>query len=433
MAAPLRVLLVCSKYPPEYSGSGHRLHRTYGRLAKKFGVQWDVLCGSVAENRSARYTHEGVSVTRMACKPFPISGTGPSKRDGLARWLALKAGRRLALFVNYWCEALPAFLFLWRHRGYDALHVAGSNAVTSAALIFGRVTGAPLVYEIVNETTRPFPYRPFLLSWLDSASYQRRIPVVCISERLRDMCRRHGLGENLWCRPNPVDEERFFVDRSQRDAARAASPFGPLDKVVAYVSLFIPRKNQIFLVDVLARLPEQFKLFLAGPVVGQGPNQARDRRYVDEIRRRVAALGLEKRVFIQEGFVERTDLHIKMADVFAFPTTDEGLGTPMLESLACGVPVVASRLPGVTDVWVRDGYNGYVEDLEPAAFAEKIRMAAGLSAAGLDESAGRVRARAGTRAIDRMYEALLRSTAAGRPVIPSGTSAPPAVSVEAAS
>lgn len=52
--------------------------------------------------------------------------------------------------------------------------------------------------------------------------------------------------------------------------------------------------------------------------------------------------------------------HHRLADVFAFPSVDrsEAFGVAALEALACGVPVVASDLPGVRTI-VRDGETGF--------------------------------------------------------------------------
>lgn len=61
------------------------------------------------------------------------------------------------------------------------------------------------------------------------------------------------------------------------------------------------------------------------------------------------------------GFITRDVLasKYKMADMFVFPTLGEGYGLVVLESLACGVPVICSNLAGGDDA-IRDGVNGYI-------------------------------------------------------------------------
>ena len=49
----------------------------------------------------------------------------------------------------------------------------------------------------------------------------------------------------------------------------------------------------------------------------------------------------------------------EMADLFVFPTLGEGYGLVVLESLACGVPVLCSNLAGGDDA-IQEGVNGYV-------------------------------------------------------------------------
>ena len=61
------------------------------------------------------------------------------------------------------------------------------------------------------------------------------------------------------------------------------------------------------------------------------------------------------------GFITRDVLasKYKMADLFVFPTLGEGYGLVVLESLACGVPVLCSNLAGGDDA-IQEGVNGYV-------------------------------------------------------------------------
>ncbi len=55
MLRPPRILLVSSKYPPEYFGSGNRVHALYRRLMEDHGIRVEVLAGAMTENTCASY------------------------------------------------------------------------------------------------------------------------------------------------------------------------------------------------------------------------------------------------------------------------------------------------------------------------------------------------------------------------------------------
>ena len=86
-------------------------------------------------------------------------------------------------------------------------------------------------------------------------------------------------------------------------------------------------------------------------IVGEGS-------YKDALAVQAQALGLEKSV-IFTGWVENTQLPymINRFDVFALPSYHESFGVAVLESLACGVPVVATNVGGLPEV-MRDGETG---------------------------------------------------------------------------
>ena len=48
----MKVLLVSSKYQPEYSGSGFRAHHLYLRLSSKFNINYDVVCNSLINRKN---------------------------------------------------------------------------------------------------------------------------------------------------------------------------------------------------------------------------------------------------------------------------------------------------------------------------------------------------------------------------------------------
>ncbi|HXH93354.1 MAG TPA: glycosyltransferase [Thermoanaerobaculia bacterium] len=93
---------------------------------------------------------------------------------------------------------------------------------------------------------------------------------------------------------------------------------------------------------------------------------------VPRLKRKAARLGVEKRV-IFTGLVpehEKADLY-NLADVYVMPSRGEGFGFVLLEAMACGVPVIASRLDGGREA-VRQGELGQLVD--PTSPAE-IRVA----------------------------------------------------------
>lgn len=71
----------------------------------------------------------------------------------------------------------------------------------------------------------------------------------------------------------------------------------------------------------------------------------------DSIFERVKALGLEEQVHFL-GFVADDDLPAlySLAEVFAFPSFYEGFGLPILESMACGTPVISSNASSLPEV-----------------------------------------------------------------------------------
>lgn len=113
--------------------------------------------------------------------------------------------------------------------------------------------------------------------------------------------------------------------------------------------------------DVLPDLDRDISYVIAG-----GGND------VPRLQRKAASLGIADRVVFTGLFPEneKADLY-NLADVYVMPSRGEGFGFVFLEALACGVPVIASRLDGGREA-VRHGELGQLVD--PTSRAE-IRVA----------------------------------------------------------
>ncbi len=159
-----------------------------------------------------------------------------------------------------------------------------------------------------------------------------------------------------------VDLRRFRSSRALWEEARRhyALPAGD-GPVLACVGSLEPRKGQAVLLQALTKLPEARLL-----LVGDGPDEARLRETIARLR-----LGNRVRLF---PFTTTPELVYARADLTILPSLyKEGLPNVLLESLAMGVPVVASRLGGVSEVVLSGETGVLVPRGNIAALADAIR------------------------------------------------------------
>ncbi len=395
MTLKKNILLVSSKYMPEYSGSGFRAHNLYKRLCSKNPeLSLTVLCGSVTENECLDYEHDGFKVHRVACKPCIGTKSG--------YW-----GQKWCEIRNFSAENGKTAEFLTRlGEKPDLIHIFGRNFVTASAAIYARENNIPLITELCNEMDYPFQYVPFPNNlWIDCSLPERSL-FVCISQQLKKVCLQSGIKDELiWCRPNPVDENKFKpVDEARKHFLRSKlTGFGTDKKLIVYIAQFRKSKNHIFLLDVLKNLPEDFVLYMKGPLVENGPLLDEDRSAFNSLKTKIDEYCLQNRVMLEAGFCENIEEYYQMADVYAFPSMSEGLGTPVLEAIACGVPVVSNKIPDVTDVWIKDGENGYVSVLETNTFAKNMQNSLSIMSDVLRLNSKQILEKASSSVIDGKY------------------------------
>lgn len=114
------------------------------------------------------------------------------------------------------------------------------------------------------------------------------------------------------------------------------------ENLVLSVGAIQRRKNIARLVKAFERLPDSWRLSLAGAPNGFGAVE--ELRAVEQspARARIEVLGYVS--------AEELDLLYCRATIFAFPSLDEGFGMPILEAMARGVPVLTSNCSAMPEV-----------------------------------------------------------------------------------
>jgi len=188
--------------------------------------------------------------------------------------------------------------------------------------------------------------------------------------------------------------------------------FEAKDKIITYIANFRPQKNHIFLLDVIENLPEEFKLILGGPLVSGGTYGAQSISLVDRIRKEIKARKLSARVELKVGFLDMSE-YLKCTDVFCFPAWNEALGTPMIESLAAGVPVIGNVSERSFNQWIHHGENGFLCRLKDTTWAESIERAMLIERSQRGLFSEDITKIADNEVIDRGYFLLLKHLKAG--------------------
>lgn len=375
----MNILVISSKYAPEYAGSAIVAHRLYKGLNSKYGIKFGVLTSSITFNSNCTYFTDDVRVYRIAKKLIkPL--TYRNDLQGLSYIFNILRFSFQRLLI-YWIEAVPTFIYLIKNfNKFDLFHIYGNVTVTSVAITFAKITGKPIIIELQNMVYNPHQYEPSLFSIFLKKGFPKQALIVCISEHLVNLCKANGYSQHqIWNRPNPVDENRFYFEVSAKiKYRRKLQLFDSSDIIILHLAKFIPRKKQLFMVELLPYLPDYYKLILAGPKIDSGPLFERDQTYYQTILDAVRDHNLEKRVRFIPRFLERPEDYIKASDIFVLPSIMEGLGTTFLEALACGVPVVTNDIPGVFDKWIKPGKNGFICSLNHSEWAEIIQQAAGI-------------------------------------------------------
>ncbi len=147
---------------------------------------------------------------------------------------------------------------------------------------------------------------------------------------------------------NGIESERFAADRSTRAEVRRELALGSDDLVLLQVARLDPLKDHATALAALSHVVHErpaTHLLLAG----DGPLRG-------EIEGRARALGLEPHVRLL-GTRRDVDRLLAAADVMLLTSISEGIPLTLLEAMAAGLPVVATRVGGVGEV-VEHGRTG---------------------------------------------------------------------------
>ncbi|KAA6183171.1 glycosyltransferase family 4 protein [Thiohalocapsa marina] len=307
---------------------------------------------SLALSDQRRESIAGVPVRRFPYS-YPFFGLSAADRRDMDR----KGGNLLSLSL---------LLGLLREPGVDILHAHTGKRVGGLVRTAARLRGIPYVVTLhggffavpKGEMEQMLAPIRNTFEWgraFGALLGARRVledadAVICVGGDEYAAAKARLPDKRVELIPNGVDCDAF----AQGDAAafRAAHGIAPERRILLCVSRIDYQKNQIGLVEALARVTgpiPQAHLVLIGPVTVAG--------YRDRLMARIEELGLGDRVTLVPGLRPDDPLlagAYHAAEVFCLPSLHEPFGIVILEAWAAGRPVVASRVGGIPS-FTQDG------------------------------------------------------------------------------
>jgi len=343
------VLLVTGAYYPEISAAG-------------------VQCRAVASALGGRVA---LSVLTTAVDP---SLPGVDAVDGVVvRRVIVDVRSRVSKAI---ASVRLARRMLQAGRTYDIIHVHGFSQKNVPVSILARLLGKPIVLTLHTagqDEPDVVRRRGALAYW----AFRSADLVLCVSPDLTARWRAAQLpAERVRLAPNGVDTTRFRpAGADERLALRRALGWPETQPIVLFVGFFSRDKRPDLLFRAWRRLGAggvQPRLaFLGAKSTGY---YEIDESIARQIQREAADLGRAHDLMTIEPTHDVAQ-YLRAADVFVLPSVREAHPLALLEAMACGLPCVATRLPGATDALIEDGWNGRLFPADDeAALTEALRQ-----------------------------------------------------------
>jgi len=251
----------------------------------------------------------------------------------------------------------------------ERIHVLHTHEYKSGlyGLLAAKSCGIPVVATAHGWTKNSLRAR--LYERLEALLLRRFNRVLVASEFMEKDLVRLGVPRDRIVRlPNAVDVQRFSLEGVTRAEARAKYLAGKETRLIGTVGRLSREKGHRYLLEALARIRGQMKN-LKLMILGTGIEEP-------SLRRLSQRLGLEDTVkWIPSCPYAEIPLFFKAMDLFVLPSLRENQPLVLLEAMAAGTPVVATRVGGVTEM-IRNGSEGLlVPPGNAGALAEAILQA----------------------------------------------------------
>jgi glycosyltransferase involved in cell wall biosynthesis len=348
---PKILFLTETFYPPVVGGLEKHAYHLSSALVSK-GTVLLVITRKMLSASAGFETVGNVPIKRISPKGL-LKGKG---------WRAL--GPILFLYINV-THSLTKYL-----RFYDIILVSGIKVLSMPAVMISRLSGKKCIIKIDSPAELLEDISSISLNKMGISqasiliklfrhiknSFLRRADCfIAISSEIEQGLLEIGINpQRIWSIPNGVDIEKFSpVPQSRRCELRQKLSLRADKVVFIFTGRLSVAKGLLLLIQAWEQLTLKYpNIYLL--IIGSGT--ASYDSCEESLHAYIRAHHLYESVSLV-GEVNNVSEYLQASDIFVFPSYYEGLSLALLEALACGLPVIATRV-GAAEQVVRPRENG---------------------------------------------------------------------------
>jgi glycosyltransferase involved in cell wall biosynthesis len=253
-----------------------------------------------------------------------------------AAWRARGRDWRSPVWQLFYFAQAVVLWWACRREGIRHIHAHFANVGSDVAMLAAAMGGEGWSWSFTMHGPTEFYDVGFFR--LDRKVADARF-VACISDFARSQLMRVSQLRVVRC---GIDHERIPSSGRVRSAGEPVR--------ITSVGRLVPEKGQPLLLDAVRRLlDERHEVELT--LIGEGPAR-------ETLERRIEQLGLRDHVVLRGATAHPDVLElVAQADIFCLPSFAEGVPVSLMEAMACGRPVVSTRIMGVPEL-ITDGESG---------------------------------------------------------------------------
>lgn len=359
-APKMKILIVTEMWPPH---SGTFVVEQIKSLAPFISIVVVVLVPNPPNWR--RYRSRRSPLTEMPEGPQLMPGFGAQV---VIYYLQYHTIPELGKYLNSIQAYRVLLKFLQQHKSFDFIHAHFAYILGYAAVRAAQQLHLPVVVTAhgsdINYYTRRTPTN-WAAAWPTIWGLRHATAVTVVCEDLREKILSFNVpAERMTIIPAGVQENIFFP-RGEKKSLRQQLKLSEKDTILLFVGNLIPVKGLKFLFRAFKQVCEKHSS-IKMIIIGGGDLEVSLKKFAH-------TLGIEPNI-IWAGRKTHSEIPFWMSavDFLVLPSLNEGYPMVVLEALACGTPVIASRVGGIPEILVSPDFGIMVPSCDSEALAQAI-------------------------------------------------------------